>query len=118
MTQEQFYFCLSKILELREKIEDTSNIRRKAQVTESALAEGHQVNFDSLRRFADNKEYADKNTIEAHAFIKELAAQEAKIRHFVPVSLYTTRIEIVQPGLPALYVVVEAQHINIKKAEK
>jgi hypothetical protein len=39
MTQAQFYFCLSRILKLREKIKSTYDVRRKAQVAESTLAE-------------------------------------------------------------------------------
>jgi hypothetical protein len=116
MTQDQFYYCLSRILELRESINETYNVRRKAQATESAQAEEQQVGFDALRRFSENKDNADRNTAEAHALIKELAAQEAKIRAFVPVSFYGTRVEASQPELPPLYVVVEAQSINIGEA--
>ena len=116
MTQDQFYYCLSRILELREQIKETYNVRRKAQATESAQAEEQRVNFDSLRRFAENKEDADKNTAEAQALSKELAAQEAKVRVFVPLSFYGTRIEATQPGQPPLYVVVETQSITIGEA--
>ncbi|MCX2740871.1 hypothetical protein [Pontibacter anaerobius] len=115
MTQEQFYYCLNRILELRDKINETCNVRRRAQVTESTMYEGQQVDFDSLRRYAENKENADRNTAEAHALIKELAAQEAKIRVFVPVSFYGSKIMASQPGKPPLYVVVEPKNIDIEK---
>ncbi|MEJ8802764.1 hypothetical protein [Pontibacter sp. H249] len=116
MTQEQFYYCLNRILELREKIDKAYNVRRKAQATESSLYEEQQVDFGSLRSFAERKENADKNTAEAHALIKELAAQEAKIRTFVPVTYYGTKISAAQPGLSPLYVVVEPQSIKIGKS--
>ncbi|WP_148561707.1 hypothetical protein [Pontibacter korlensis] len=90
-------------------------VRRRAQVTESALAEEKQLDFDSLRRFADNKEQADRNTASSHALLKELAAQEAKLRAFVPVSAYGTRIEATLPGHPPLYVLVETDRIYINK---
>ncbi|MCP2043340.1 hypothetical protein [Pontibacter sp. HSC-36F09] len=113
MTQDQFYFCSYRILELREKLQATYDVRKKAQVTESALADEQQVDFDSLKQFVENKTNADKNTAEAQALIKELAAQEAKIRAFVPVSLYSTKIEATQPGRPPLQVVVDPQSITI-----
>ncbi|NEM99446.1 hypothetical protein [Pontibacter burrus] len=114
MTQDQFYHCLNRILELREKIKQTYDVRRKAQAAESAEAE-EQVDFDSLRRFADNKEKADKNTANSQALLKELAAQEAKIRVFVPAQLYGTRIEATLPGQAPLYVLVETDQIVIEK---
>ena len=113
MTQDQFYFCSYRILELREKLQATYDVRKKAQVTESALADEQQVDFDSLKQFVENKTNADKNTAEAQALIKELAAQEAKIRAFVPVSLYGSKIEAAQPGQPLLYVVVDPHSITI-----
>lgn len=118
MTQDQFYYCLERILELREKIKATYNVRRKAQAAESALADERQVDFDSLQRFANNKENADRNTAEAQALIKELAAQEAKIRAFVPVSVYGTRIGVTQLGQPPLHVLVETDQIYIKRASR
>lgn len=114
MTQEQFYHCLSRILELRKRIQETYNVRRNAQAKESAQAE-EQVDFDSLRRFADNKEEANRNTASSHALLKELAAQEAKIRAFVPLPLYGTRIEATLPGKSLLYVRVGAEQISIEK---
>ncbi|PTX15014.1 hypothetical protein C8N40_109112 [Pontibacter mucosus] len=114
MTQDQFYYCLGRILELREKIKETYDVRRRAQAIESAQAE-EQVDFDSLSRFADNKEQADKNTAASQALLKELAAQEAKIRAFVPLPLYGTRIEAALPDQPPLYVLVETDQIAIEK---
>ncbi|GAB3196912.1 hypothetical protein ABID22_002160 [Pontibacter aydingkolensis] len=116
MKQEQFYYCLSRILKLREKIEQTYLVRRNAQAIESAQTQEQQVGFDSLKLFAENKENADKNTAEEKALIKELAAQEAKIRTFVPVALYGTRIEATLPGHTTLNVVIEIQSIVIEKA--
>ncbi|GAB3196233.1 hypothetical protein ABID22_002823 [Pontibacter aydingkolensis] len=116
MTQEQFYYCLKWILELREKILETYASRRNAQAKEATQANEQQVDFDSLRRFAANKAGEDKNTAEAQARIKELAAQEAKIREFVPVSLYGTRIEAKHTGLQSLFVVLEADRIDIIKS--
>lgn len=116
MTQDLFYNCLSRIVELREKIKETYNVRRKAHAIDSAQAEEQQVNFDALRRFSENKDNADRNTAEAHALIKELATQEAKIRAFVPVSFYGTKIKASHRELPPLYVVVQAQSIDIEEA--
>lgn len=115
MTQEKFYYCLKRILELREKISETYASRRNTQVKEAAQANEQQVDFDSLRRFAANKAGEDKNTAEAQAQVKELAAQEAKIREFVPLSLYGTRIEAKHTGSQPLFVVVEADKIDIVK---
>ncbi|WP_266205866.1 hypothetical protein [Pontibacter kalidii] len=117
MTQEQFYYCLSRVLELRERIKATYDIRRKAQALEATQAEEQQADFDSLRRFAENKESADRNTAESQALLKELAAQEAKIRAFVPLSLYGIRIEATQPGQLLLHVQVDTDQIRIEKAE-
>ncbi|WP_276499858.1 hypothetical protein [Pontibacter litorisediminis] len=117
MTQDQFYYCLERILELREKIKETCNVRRRAQAAESALAEEQHLNFDSLRRFAENKDSADRNTAECKELTKELAAQEAKIRAFVPVSAYGVTIDATQPQQPPLRVVVEANQINIGKSQ-
>ncbi|WP_242929055.1 hypothetical protein [Pontibacter vulgaris] len=117
MTQDQFYYCLNRIVELREKIKETYIVRRRAQAIESAQAEvQQQVDFNSLKVFAENKESADKNTAEAQALLKELAAQEAKIRAFVPVSIYGVRIKASYLDRPDLYLVVEAQSITIEKA--
>jgi ATPase subunit of ABC transporter with duplicated ATPase domains len=118
MTQDQFYYCLERILELREKIKATYDVRRQAQAAESAMAEEQQVDFNSLQRFVNSKENAYKNTAEAQALIKELAAQEAKIRAFVPVSVYGTRIGVTQPGQPPLHVLVDTDQIYIKKTSK
>ncbi|AKD03708.1 hypothetical protein POKO110462_02215 [Pontibacter korlensis] len=115
MTQDQFYYCLSRILELREKVKETYLVRKRAQAVETAQAEEQQVDFDSLRRFAENKKNAGRNTAEAQALLKELAAQEAKIRSFVPVTVYGTQIEATQPGQPPLHVLVETDQIYIKK---
>ncbi len=116
MTQEQFYTCLQRILELREKIEKTYLVRRNAQVLESYQAAEQHVGFNALKKFAENKESADKNTAEANALLKELAKQEAKIRAFVPVSIYGVTIDAVQPGQPTLYIIVDAHQISVSKA--
>ncbi|NDK55724.1 hypothetical protein [Pontibacter fetidus] len=116
MTQEQFYYCLNRIVELREKIMETYIVRRRAQAIESAQAEEQQVDFNALKVFAENKEDADRNTAEAQALLKELAAQEAKIRAFVPVSVYGTKIKATHLDGPDLYLVVEAHRIAIEKA--
>jgi hypothetical protein len=115
MTHEQFYNCLNRILELREKIKESHNVRRRAQAKDSAQAAEPQVDFNSIKVFAENKESADKNTAVTQALLKELALQEAKIRAFVPVSGYATRIKATYLEQPAIYVVIELQSIVIEK---
>lgn len=115
MTQDQFYYCLSRILVLRDKISGTYKARVSAQAAESAQAFEQQVNFDSLRRCASDKVSAEENTAEAQALVKELAAQETKIRNFVPVALYCTWIEATHAGDTPLYVSVETGMIKIKE---
>lgn len=114
MTQEQFYYCLNRILELRQKLTGTHDTRKKAHAVESAQAE-ELLDFNALRQFAENKESADKNTAEAQALLKELAAQEAKIRAFVPVSVYGTRITATYLNHPPICVVVQLQSIEVEK---
>ena len=55
MTRKQFYNCLKSFIELREKINETYNVRIRAQVSESIMYEDRQVDFDSLRRIAETK---------------------------------------------------------------
>ncbi|WP_018477604.1 hypothetical protein [Pontibacter roseus] len=118
MKQDQFYYCLSRILELREKLGGTCTIRRREQVLEAAQAEVQQVDYEALRRFAENKDYTDKNTAETRALLKELGAQEAKIRAFVPLSFYRMRIKATQPGQPPLCLLVEADLIQVERAAR
>lgn len=115
MTQEQFYFCLDQILELRSRIKDTYTVRRKAQVIEATLAEEEQVSFDALKQFKENKESADKNTLESLSLLKKLAVQEASIRAYVPVSLYGKTIKATYQNLPVIYVTIDIQSIAIEK---
>ena len=116
MTEDQFYYCLSRILELRAKLAEAQAALRDARIGKPDQTDQGQMDFESLQRYATHKADANLNAAEANALIKELLAQEEKVRSFVPLPLYGTRIEASKQGQPPLYVVVEAHKVDVEKS--
>jgi len=118
MTKEQFYYCLDRICALRAKLFELKALPGEVDANSSADTDQNQINFEMLQDGVKRNTKGDRNMAAVRALKKELLAQEAKIRAYVPVALYGTRIEVSLPKLPLLYVVVEDQKLLVEKSAK
>ncbi|WP_114783964.1 hypothetical protein [Botryobacter ruber] len=118
MTDEQFYYCVKRIYELRKQIPFSWNTLDDSEAEVSVSSNQKKVDFEMIEAYVNNKDDFDMDKATVHALIKEQIAQEDKLRKFVPVAFYGNRIQAKLPQQPTYYLIMNAQGINIEKEEE